>query len=287
MMNSAEEATKPNMDTRAMISMVIANWPWIVAGGIVAGALAATANLLRVDTYEATAYVTVAEPGLLFQPGPRVSAQFRVPPTSALTGLAKSDGVLEQVLAELDQQDLDNEILSVADLRGMGAVRASDTLLLFTVIAQTPDDVAAIANTWSRILVGRINELYSPASTAEPDIQGLVDSALLRWQTTEETATVYRNNNPQTAFAHRLTGLGRVLAGFLEAQHSLSLVQQDIRILQEELQSRDPESLAVAGDEMRVLALTSRSLSTTIFLASEIYNGRIRKRHFEIRHQSR
>ena len=269
-MNTAEETSKPNMDSRAMLSMVMANWPRIVAAGIVAGALATTTNLLRADTYEATAYVTVAEPGLLFQPDPRVSAQFRVPSTSSLSGFAQSDGVLEQVLDKLDQEDPYIAKLSAADLRSMGTVRASDTLLLLTAIAQTPDDAAAIANTWSGVLVGRINDLYSPAAAGELDFQRLVDSAFLRWQTTEDAATEYRNNNPQTAFAHRLTGLGRVLVGYLEAEQSLSLVQQDIRILQEELQSGDLESPAKAGDEMRVQTLTSRSLSTTLFPAGQI-----------------
>lgn len=261
------------IDIRKLVETVAAEWRSITAAVVLAGALAVAVNLTRATTYEATAHVTVSAPGILFQPDSRHSAQFRVPSTSGLTGLAQSDGVLRQVLESSDLEALEVANLEVGDLRETSRVRASDTLLLLTVEAPGSKAAAAIANTWARVLSGRINELYSPASTEEESLRRLVDSAFLKWQAAEQGLAKYSIENPQASIRHRMNGLENVLTGYPEIDQSLALVQQDVRILQMELQAREPGAPATDGDEMRVMVLAARSSSSTTLLLSNIFTG--------------
>jgi uncharacterized protein involved in exopolysaccharide biosynthesis len=151
------------IDLKKIIGKLLQNWRWIVAITLLAGVAAAAYSLIQPRVYKAQAVIAISHPRYLPNFDPRYQT---VNPTNlgsrAILDIARSDQVQVRVFEEWD-----NPGKTLDDRRSFrnNALKASEgsdpTIIFLSVLLDSSQEAARLANYWAELVVERTNRLYS------------------------------------------------------------------------------------------------------------------------------
>jgi uncharacterized protein involved in exopolysaccharide biosynthesis len=159
----------------------------VIAGALIAGAVALVLSLLWPRSYEAEAMllITKLRPSITLDPRFKTVAEENVVNLSiqddqvrrqTLVALTESRDLALQVLDVLGDT-LSPEERSVAFVRDAKSVNTRGNVLIFVAQAGSPTKAAAIANAWAEVYQEHVNRLYSTTSPTYDQIQAQLESA--------------------------------------------------------------------------------------------------------------
>lgn len=247
------------IDLREYLQMFLRRWPWIVAPMLVAAIVAASISFfVLTPAYEATALVAITPPKYLMQFSPefRVVEQERLQSQiyGSLPELAKSDGIVQQVLDALNTSSRDDS-LTLSSLKDKMSVEASHGLgLIYLRIQDTSPSLAAqIANTWADLYVTTLNRLYGnegPESTFFAEQLILAGDDLMAAQA---ALVEFKARDLSELLSSQLRATNNALDTYLAQQNQIEIQLQKIDGWVEDLSAQSDDRTLSEADGLTLL----------------------------------
>jgi len=252
------------IDLRAYIAVLLKHKYWIVGLAFGAAVVALTASFLLGPTYQATALVAITKPRYEMQFDPRfelVPSNYQ-PPYKAYPALAMGDEVLSSLVADLGDA-LAPEERNVAAIRSMIEAQngADPSIVELRVNNGDPQRTAAIANSWAAHFVERANELYAPNEDDLAFFEAQLNEAEAALAQAEQDLIDFQARNQTMILSTQLASKQVALDEYLSAAHSLRLIIQDARSLQDRLSTQGAATAASPSDELTSLLLEIDALN--------------------------
>lgn len=242
-----------DVDLRSYIEILTRNWKWIIALAAVMAVAAFIIATVSPSVYEASSLVIITEPRYQIQFDPRFrTAQESEPASKAFQTLAKSDRILQQVVDAYDpsaQAAIANWRPAELDRRLEVSSGGDPSVLVLTARSQSPEDAAAMANTWADMVVKTGNSIYGES---ESDIGFFEDQAIRAAQGLDKADAAlveFAATNLSNILSAQLESLNQAQIDYLSDQRLISYLGQDIQGLREQLaQNPEDEDLSLADD---------------------------------------
>lgn len=265
------------IDLREYLDVLIKRWKWIVGLTLVAALAAAAVSFFVLEpVYEASALVLITSPRYQLRFDPRLETVSDIETASkAYPSLAMSDDLLDQVVNALDPEDLAGNERKLQVLRGKvrASAGADPSLLQLKASNGDPETAAHIANVWAEQYVEYVNELYGRRSEDVTFFTEQLDDARSTLERAEEALIAYEAGNQQTILQARLNAKRSALSDYLAVQHELTLVIEDARALQQQLENQPASAPASLGDDLAALLLEIQALSRDVELPLQLQVG--------------
>jgi succinoglycan biosynthesis transport protein ExoP len=260
------------IDLRAYLGVLGRHWKWIVGLALIAAVIAFVMTSLQPDTYQASAVVIVTRPRYQMQFDPRFeTSQNWTPAYAAFPTLATSDGILQEVVEAYTpspEAAIDDWRLGVLS----GMVEASSggdpSLLLLKVHSRSPQDAAAIANTWGDLVVQAGNEIFGDSAKDVDFFKDQVAQAAQALDEADAALIEFEAHNQSNIISTQLDSLNQAQAEYLNDQRTISYIIQDIQGLRRQLahqlsEQPDDQSMSFA-DGLTVLLLQIKAFNARI-----------------------
>ncbi|MEP7356294.1 MAG: Wzz/FepE/Etk N-terminal domain-containing protein [Anaerolineales bacterium] len=245
------------IDLRRYWLALVRNWGLIAVLTVVAAAAAAGPRLLTPNQYEATALVSVSPP----RNGLRLDDvnQSAVLPVRAYPDLALSNDVTAQVYAKASGR-LPNGVDSPAKLAARLRVETTSdlTLLRFKVRDTDPQRAADITNAWAEVFAANSGRLYAQDQANLVLYQQQLDDARGQLKQADDALAAFQSSNLVGILTAQLTSQRDSLTDYLNRQHQLELLSQDVRDVLARLNALAPEEPARLSEDLALLSITGR-----------------------------
>ena len=251
------------IDLRKFVQVVLARWYWIAATTVLSAAVVLGVSLLQPKQYQASAYVVLTKPDVVFRFDPRITTEVEVPIGIGILDLVKSDDVILEILDSEEVANLEPDERYVDKLQERMDASLADTVFKLTIEDNDPELAAALINTWTQAVSNRINDIYVPSSRAQAVFAAHAEDAQKTWIEAQQAVAEFQETNPALIMQHQLDVKSSALSTYLATQHSLEIVLSDVEAMQLRLDSRDVGARADLRDDITTLLLTTRSLSST------------------------
>jgi uncharacterized protein involved in exopolysaccharide biosynthesis len=236
---------------------LLRNWMLIAALTVVAAAAAAVMSLLQPNIYRASALVSVAPP----RNGLRLEDvnQSTVLPVRAYPDLAVTNDLMGELYAKVAPL-LPKEIDTPVELgRHVSALAAPDpTLLSLRVTDTDPERAAEIANAWAQVFAASSARLYAQDQANLLLYQQQLDDARGQLKQADDALAAFQSNNLVGILTAQLTSQKDSLTDYLNRQHQLELLTQDVRDVMSRLNALAPEEPARLSEDLALLSITGR-----------------------------
>ncbi len=263
------------IDLRKYVDALVRQWKWVVGLAVVSGLTALIVSFLAPPTYEATALVVVTRPRYQLQFDPRIETLSQEQqPYKAFPELALSDDLVMQVIDRVNG-DLDADERELTVFREwLSAGSGSDpSLVRLTATGSDPEQAQAIVNVWAELYVSYANELYQQRSSDEAFFEAQVAEALRKLEKAEQALIDYQARNPINVVNARLASRQTALSDYLAADHTISLIIQDARSLQQQLARQNSGSAVTLADELAALYLQVDALNAQASVPVQLQIG--------------
>ena len=200
----------------------------IVAGALIAAAMAVVLSLILPPSYEAqalllitklrpdvtldTRFQTVSEEDVV-----NLSLQDEQLRRQTLVTLAKSPDLMLQVLADVREM-LEPDKRSLSALQGVTEVSTQGNLLVLQAEAGSAEEAAALANGWARVYARQVNRLYSVTSPTYEQIQREVDEALVAYNAANSAVQAFELQSAEDELNRQIAQKQEILDGLQQEQ---------------------------------------------------------------------
>ncbi|MEZ4515845.1 MAG: Wzz/FepE/Etk N-terminal domain-containing protein [Chloroflexota bacterium] len=247
-------------DLRPYMGAILQKW-WLVLGvGLLFGILAYFVAATRPSVYQASALVAVLEPTEQVQFDSRFSTvQSKTSLLKAYPELARSDEILQMLLQKVTAPGIDR----LPELQSMLTVQAGNepSLLYFRAHHTDPAIAAELANEWASLFVDTANSIYGLGSQNQLAFyEQQLEEADQRLVDSEQLLIDFQTGNRLTLVSNQLDALTQLQAGYLTGQNTLSVLQDDIAALQEQV-DLSPTAIPQLTEQLTTLSLQSRAFS--------------------------
>jgi uncharacterized protein involved in exopolysaccharide biosynthesis len=253
------------IDVRKYVAVLIRQWKWIVGLAVVGGLAALIVSSLIRPTYEAPTLVVITRPRYQLQFDPRIESVTdpQLQPYKAFPELAMSDELLAKVIDKLGGT-LKSDERDLAVFRGRLSARAGQdpSLVRLAVTGTDPGQAQAIANTWADTYVAYTNELYQQRSSDAAFFEQQVGEVRQKLEKAEQALIDFQARNPINVVSAQLSSKQSSLSNYLAADHSITLIIQDARSLQQQLAQQSASGPASLADQLSALYLQVDALNT-------------------------
>jgi len=247
-----------SVDIRPYVSALQQRWWLLLGGALVAGALALGVSFVLPPTYEAQAFVLVADDRQIIQFDPRIETVEVSRPLAAYPVLATGDPILSALLVALGPGSETPQ--SVAELRDILSVSTTNapSLLTLAVRHRRADTAAAVANRWAELFVEQANAVLGDQSGEQADFYRRQQAAAeIALADQEQALATSQATNRQRLLSSELEALTTQLnASLAQRQHTDALLR-DLAALRDSLALQPGQPLA--GDQLAVLLLYLRA----------------------------
>ena len=252
------------IDLREYIEVLIRHWKWIAALAILAAATALVVSFLWPPTYEASALVVITRPRYVMRFDEKFETVNDVQqPYKAYPALAVSDDLLLQTMAAMNPP-LPEEDQDLTSFRNkLTAVSGSDpSVVELRVKHQDAAMTTYIANTWAKIFVGQVNELYNVSAQDARFFEDQLADADTVLTKAEQALIEFQSRNQTNVLNARVSAHRQQLSNYLASKNTIELVIQDAIDLKERLRLREGEAPASLADDLASLYLEIDALSS-------------------------
>jgi uncharacterized protein involved in exopolysaccharide biosynthesis len=245
------------IDLRRYWLALLRNWVVVAGLTVVAAVAAAAISLLLPNQYEATALVSVAPP----RNGLRLEDvnQTAVLPVRAYPDLALSNDLVAEVYAKTANR-LPAKINTPAKLAQRLEVETTSdpTLLRFKYLDTDTQRAAEIANVWAEVFAANSARLYAQDRANLLLYQQQLDDARGQLRQADDALAAFQSNNLVNILAAQLDSQQDSLTDYLNRQHQLELLSQDVRDVSARLNALAPEEPARLSEDLALLSITGR-----------------------------
>lgn len=250
------------IDLREYVRVLLQRWKLILGLTVVGATIAAVVSLVLPPTYESTALVSVAQGRYTLRLDDATQGALPLP-LKAYPDLALSDEVVADVFNQV-KNSLPSSVNTLSKFRRfLKATPAADpSLLRLTVRAEDPALTAQIANTWAKTLTASAGRLYGQDAANLAIYQEQVAIAKTDLGTAESALRTFQATNQTTVISATLLSKQTILADNLSRTYDFDLLRQDAQDLVTRLTKLDPQTPSTLADDLAVLSLTERALST-------------------------
>jgi len=240
---------------------------WILAGALIAGAVAAILVAVVPPSYEATSlllitklrsnvtldsrFQTVAEENVV-----NLTIQDDQVRRQTLLSLAQSSDVMLQVLDELGGVEGAAEF-SLSALKSATSATTEGNLIVLQARADAPATAAAIANAWGSVYTQHVNRLYSAISPTVAEIQQQVDEARTDYEAANTAIEEFEFHSSEGELTRQIEQKERILAGLQEDQ--LAAARQRVTGLLARLARFDQLLLDIQGLKTQLAGSSSNT----------------------------
>lgn len=214
------------------------------------------------QSFASTAIVVVTDPDIVFRFDPRIETQVNPPPGEGLTEVALSDELVADLLHAGIELGL-SPIMTLEDLRNDLRVSARGSTLSLRVSCPIPVTCNSLANRWAASFANKLNQIYAGAGRDSDTFRSSAEGALHTWEQAQAALTSFQASNDEVAldlaFQFQTTALERVL----EAGPRLESLISDARAIRTRIGSISPAGETTGQDQVLVMLLALRSLSST------------------------
>ena len=270
-MSISPEPLGDEIDLRGLVEILIDGWRWIGAATIAGAVLAVGASLSQPARYNASAFIVLTKPDVVFNFDPRISSQLDVPPTQGLPDLVTSGGILTEVLDEADKNGIDVDGLTIVAFQRQARTSFSGTVLTLTVEDSSAIRSADLANVWAKLVAQRLNQIYAPSAAESTRFADQANDALVKWQVAQQALVESQEVNREGLLEVQLAALRDELRGTLTSRDFFSRAILDAealiaRLVSDEAAPSDPRN------NLASLILTVNSLSSSASM-NEVAGG--------------
>lgn len=239
-MSEARYYIDDEFDFRGVILDLLNGWRWILAAGAIAAVIAFVVASFLPKEYRTSATIVLTKPDVIFRFDPRIESDLEVPSGEGIPNLALSSGVLSELRDQVDLQDDGDTGLSYETIRENLEAAVSGTILTLTAESTSPEGAASLANTWSSLMVARLNEIYAPSSSSAETFQDQTREALRSWHAAQDAYVGFQSENRERILLQRLTRAEQALSNALGAQRQVELSLTNIAATRAQLDLLDP-----------------------------------------------
>lgn len=252
------------IDLREYIAVLLKYKYWIVGLAFGAAVVALVISFMLSPSYQATAMAAITKPRYAMQFDPRFElvGNNLAPPYKAYPLLAVGDEILSALIADMGDE-LPPEARTVATLRGMMEAKnaADPSIVELSVTNGDPERAASIANRWAAKFVKATNELYAPNKDELAFFEEQLAEAEAALAQAEQDLIDFQARNETMILSTQLNSKQAALDDYLSAAHSLRLIIQDARSLQDRLRTQEATAAASPSDELTSLLLEIDALN--------------------------
>ena len=251
------------IDLREIVRTILAKWRWIAIATVLSAAVALGVSLLLPKKYQASAYVALTKPDVVFRFDPRITTEVETPAGKGIPDLALSGDVLQVVLDSSAAATLDPEEQFVDVFQERVNATLTDTILELSVEDNDPERAASLANTWAEAVAQKLNIIYAPTSRAQDLFESQAEAAQEQWEVAQQALVDFQKANPERILKQQLLVQEQALATYLYADQAIGLVLQDAFTLLVRLEGREIYAETDFQDDLTALLLTMQSLVST------------------------
>ncbi len=247
------------IDLRRMLTTLWRYRRWIFGLTFGAAVAALVVSFLVPPTYEATALAVMTPTQYKVQFDPRIETVINPVDMQidVYTGLATSDGVLQQVFSSMEPLPLGVE--NIEDLREILSVNGRNGLLTFTAKAHLPQDASRLVNSWVQIFVDEANRVYGTSDTGQLTFfKAQLEETAKALQAAEEAMTEFTSQDKSVIVQNQLASLQQSQKDYLSEQRSLASALQDLDALLAKMQTQDTSQPVDFSDQINALFLSLR-----------------------------
>jgi uncharacterized protein involved in exopolysaccharide biosynthesis len=211
------------IDLRRMLTTLWCYRRWIFGLTFGAAVAALVVSFLVPPTYEATALAVMTPTQYKVQFDPRIETVINPVDMQidVYTGLATSDGVLQQVFSSMEPLPLGVE--NIEDLREILSVNGRNGLLTFTAKAHLPQDASRLVNSWVQIFVDEANRVYGTGDTGQLTFfKTQLEETANALQAAEEAMTEFTSQDKSVIVQNQMASLQQSQKDYLSEQRSLA-----------------------------------------------------------------
>jgi uncharacterized protein involved in exopolysaccharide biosynthesis len=182
--------------------------------------------------------------------------------SKAYPSLAMSDALLQNVVDSLNPSMPDN-YPRLQSLKGKVSATAGADPSLLQLIASNgdPEQAAHIANVWAKQYVEYVNELYGRRSQDVVFFTEQLAAARGALEQAEQRLVDFEARSEQSNLQARLDAKRAAQTDYLEAQHKLSVVIENTKVLRRQLEAQPASAPASLSDDLAALLLEIQGLS--------------------------
>lgn len=267
----------------------------ILAGAVIAGAVAAIFSLLWPPTFksEASLLITKLRSNITLDPRFQTVAEENVVNLSiqedqvrrqTLVALTESRELLMEVLEQLGDTLAPGE-RSAAFLDGATDVRTEGNLIIFEAEAGSPAKAAAIAEKWAETYEGQVNRLYSTTSPTGAQMQARLDEARASYEAAKEALQTFVLQSPENELNRQIEQKKQILADLQAEQieaarkHVATLLARVTRFdglllsvasMREQLAALDPGAFLTPGEQFAIFTLDATAFAQEAILPVQV-----------------
>lgn len=235
---------------------LVRRWKLIAAVGAVALGTGAGINAATPPTYEASVPIRVAPQGS--QP---------VPGVKAYLDLAKSDGILQE-LDERVRSGSQSTFASLEELRAhLSASQGADPgVIALSVRAGDAQQASRVSQLWAAMVSEEANSTAGPQGKMVTQLEAEAQRLREQLQLAEGALTERRRQGNLLVLRGQLDVHKAALASLYGARFDLQMALDSAASLRSSLSSRSIDSLPTQPETLAMLAIQSRTVSSSAFL---------------------
>ena len=259
------------------VRVLTRHWKWIAGVGVLLALVALIISFLVLPRYEAVTLIAATRPQYQLQFDPRIQTlndPTQSQPYKAFPELALSDELLNRVIAKLgDALPPDGRGPATFRRQLSAGAGADPSLLRLTATDTDPHLAQMIAETWGELYVPYVNELYQQRSSTATFFASQTSDARMTLEAAEQKLIDYQARNLINVVNTQLASKQAALANYLAIGQKISLLIQDARSLQQQLDQQKADGSVSLADQLSALYLQVDALNTQASVPIQLQVG--------------
>ncbi len=247
------------IDLREVIRPVLRSKWWILGVSIVlmvSGYL--FSKLILPKQYQAISFVVITRPLYSANFDNRIETQPQIPDAKSLTDLTITDDILVALSESPALQNILPTDQTLEQLAGMLEPTLIGTSLRLQANALKPEDAAAVANQWAKLVVNKLDDLYGIGESTLSTVQQQTEDARLNWESKENDLLAYLPQSNQDALQVTQSTKKNALSTNLQKMTDIKILLGDLGVMKAQFEGRQGTDALQLEDRIALVSLQQR-----------------------------
>ena len=247
------------IDLREVIRPVLRSKWWILGITIVlmvSGYL--FSKLLLPKQYQAVSYVVITRPLYSANFDNRIETQPQIPDAKSLTDLTSTGDILVTLSESPELQNILRPDQTLEELAKTLEPTLIGTSLRLQATAMKPENAAAIANQWAKLVVIKLDNLYGVGESTLTAVQKQTEDARSNWEIAENDLLAYLPQSNQDALQVTFSTKRSALSTNLQKMTDIKILLGDLGVMKAQFDARQGADALQLEDRVALVSLQQR-----------------------------